>query len=171
MATVHHGVLLRVDGCGVLINGLAGSGKSSLALALIGRGHALVADDAPELTRQGQTVRGHCPSALQDLLYTRSLGVVNIRLMYGDAAICDAVAIDCCITLTNAVSAAPNLDGSWSQRELLGIAVPALALLPNRIVSPAIEVEAAARALRSKARAADTLRARQSAAMQATACN
>ncbi len=42
------GVLLNIDGVGVLIRGPAGSGKSSAALRLMDRGHRLVSDDLVE---------------------------------------------------------------------------------------------------------------------------
>lgn len=50
-----HGVFMEVLGTGVLITGESSVGKSELALDLISRGHRLVADDAPELTRIGPT--------------------------------------------------------------------------------------------------------------------
>lgn len=43
------GVLVSVDGVGVLIRGPAGSGKSLAALNLLRRGHQLVADDLVEI--------------------------------------------------------------------------------------------------------------------------
>ena len=39
------GVLVNIDGIGVLIRGGAGSGKSTTALRLMDRGHRLVSDD------------------------------------------------------------------------------------------------------------------------------
>lgn len=46
-----HGTMLAVTGCGVLITAPAGAGKSQLALELLSRGHALVADDVVSLRR------------------------------------------------------------------------------------------------------------------------
>ena len=43
--TTLHGTLLDIRGIGTLIRGDSGSGKSEAALALIERGHSLVADD------------------------------------------------------------------------------------------------------------------------------
>ena len=40
-----HGTLLEIRGVGTLIRGESGAGKSEAALALIERGHSLVADD------------------------------------------------------------------------------------------------------------------------------
>lgn len=86
-AEIIHGVLMEVLGAGVLITGESSIGKSELALELISRGHALVADDAPEFRRIAHnTIEGNCPPLLRDFLEVRGLGVLNIRRMYGHAA-------------------------------------------------------------------------------------
>lgn len=171
MPTVH-GVLLRVDGCGVLLTGGAGSGKSSLALELITRGHALVADDAPLLSLDGAQLMGRCPPLLQDLLQSPTLGVINVRRAYGDTAICEQTSVDCVMALCDVRATTPSLDGHWGETRLAGVALPSLKLLPSPHRLLGTTVEAAARVLRTDARSGDTLRARQSFAMaEAQACN
>ena len=87
-STTVHGVLLDVLGMGVLITGASGVGKSELALELISRGSGLVADDVVELFRVGpETVEGCCPPLLRDFLEVRGLGVLNIRTIFGEAAL------------------------------------------------------------------------------------
>ena len=87
-STVTHGVLLDVLGVGVLITGDSGLGKSELALELVSRGSGLVADDVVELYRIGpETVEGRCPTLLSDFLEVRGLGVLNIRTIFGEAAL------------------------------------------------------------------------------------
>ena len=86
--TTLHGVFMEVFTIGVLITGDSGSGKSELALELLNRGHRLIADDAPEFTQiSPEIIDGTCPEALQDCLEVRGLGVLNVRRMFGDAAI------------------------------------------------------------------------------------
>jgi HPr kinase/phosphorylase len=86
--TTLHGVFMEVFTIGVLITGDAGSGKSELALDLINRGHRLIADDAPEFTQVSpDVIDGTCPEVIQDCLEVRGLGVLNVRRMFGDAAI------------------------------------------------------------------------------------
>lgn len=87
-STTAHGVFLDVLGMGVLITGASGVGKSELALELISRGSGLVADDVIEFYRIGpETIEGRCPALLRDFLEVRGLGVLNIRTVFGEAAL------------------------------------------------------------------------------------
>ena len=87
-STTTHGVFLDVLGVGVLITGQSGVGKSELALELISRGSGLIADDVIEFYRIGpETIEGRCPSLLKDFLEVRGLGVLNIRTVFGEAAL------------------------------------------------------------------------------------
>ena len=87
-STTTHGVFLDVLGMGVLITGDSGVGKSELALELVSRGSGLIADDVVELYRIGpETVEGRCPALLKDFLEVRGLGVLNIRTIFGEAAL------------------------------------------------------------------------------------
>lgn len=87
-STTLHGVFMEVFTIGVHIMGDPGCGKSELALELLTRGHRLIADDAPEFTQiSPEIIDGTCPAALQDCLEVRGLGVLNVRQMFGDAAI------------------------------------------------------------------------------------
>lgn len=85
---VVHGVFMEIFTLGVLITGEAGAGKSELALELLTRGHRLIADDSPEFTQMTpDIIDGRCPEVLRDCLEVRGLGVLNVRRMFGDAAI------------------------------------------------------------------------------------
>ncbi len=87
-STTAHGVMLDVLGMGVLITGDSGAGKSELALELISRGSGLIADDVVELHRIGpESIDGRCPALLKDFLEVRGLGVLNIRAIFGEAAL------------------------------------------------------------------------------------
>ena len=87
-ATERHGVFMDVLGLGVLITGESGVGKSELGLELISRGHGLVADDVVEISRiAANTLEGRCPPMLKDFLEVRGLGLLNIRTIFGEAAL------------------------------------------------------------------------------------
>jgi HPr kinase/phosphorylase len=82
-----HGTCVARDGAGVLILGPSGSGKSDLALRLLGRGFILVADDQVDI------VDGHAraPDSLAGMLEVRGLGIV--RLPYSSHAKLDLVIV------------------------------------------------------------------------------
>ena len=83
-----HGVFMEIFTIGVLISGEPGTGKSELALELLTRGHRLIADDAPQFTQiTPDVIDGTCPPVLRDCLEVRGLGVLNVRRMFGDAAV------------------------------------------------------------------------------------
>jgi HPr kinase/phosphorylase len=75
-----HGSCVSRDGDGVLLIGPSGSGKSDLALRLLGRGFSLVADDRVDI----QDGVAMAPAALAGLLEVRGLGIV--RLPYAATA-------------------------------------------------------------------------------------
>ena len=87
-STTMHGVFLDVLGMGVMITGNSGVGKSELALELVSRGSGLIADDVVELYRIApETLEGRCPALLRDFLEVRGLGVLNVRTIFGEAAL------------------------------------------------------------------------------------
>ncbi|MBX9886051.1 MAG: HPr kinase/phosphatase C-terminal domain-containing protein [Novosphingobium sp.] len=67
-----------VAGQGLLIEGPSGSGKSSLALALIDRGAALVGDDGVSLERDGTRLVASPVPATRGLIEVRNLGILEI---------------------------------------------------------------------------------------------
>jgi HPr kinase/phosphorylase len=82
--TTMHGVLLDINGVGVLITGKSGLGKSEVALELIRRGYMLVADDTVEIyqVEKGMLV-GEAPEILKKYLEIRGVGIVNVVHLYG----------------------------------------------------------------------------------------
>lgn len=127
-----HGVLMDVHGAGVLLEGAAGAGKSTLALELISRGHALVADDAVELRRPAPgIVLGRAPATLAGFLEARGLGVLDVRGMHGARALRRQARLDLVVELVArraAPSASARLSGQRSTRRILGEAIPVLSL-------------------------------------------
>ena len=145
-----HGVLMDVAGIGVLLTGESAVGKSELALELITRGHRLIADDVPELTRVSpNTLRGSCPELLRDFLEVRGLGILNIRAMFGDSAIKLTKNLRLIIHLVPTDRLKPaeidRLQGCRKQRLLLEVEIPEIQLpvAPGRNL--AVLIEAAAR--------------------------
>lgn len=131
-ATIVHGVFLDVLGTGVLLTGEGSVGKSEMALELVSRGHSLVADDAPEFRRDGEQVEGRAPPVLRDLLEVGGLGVLNIRAMYGDAAIREVKRLQLIIHLEPLTSALrgqiDRLNGNMSVTQVLGRGIDTMTL-------------------------------------------
>jgi HPr kinase/phosphorylase len=83
-----HGVYMEVMGMGVMITGESGIGKSELALELLSRNHRLISDDAVKLVRVGpDVVVGQSPHGLSDYLEVRGLGILDVRMMFGETAV------------------------------------------------------------------------------------
>jgi HPr kinase/phosphorylase len=76
-ATVLHATSVAVDGKGLLITGPSGSGKSSLALQLIGLGAVLIADDRTEVYLQKGHPHLRCPAAIAGMIEARGVGLLN----------------------------------------------------------------------------------------------
>ena len=64
----------------MLIRGASGSGKSGLALDLMSRGAALVADDRVALWRGSDLVIAGRPPSLPNLIEARGLGLLTVEL-------------------------------------------------------------------------------------------
>lgn len=63
----------------VLMTGASGSGKSSLALELMGFGCTLVADDRVDLTRREELLLVSAPQTIQNMIEARGIGLLNAR--------------------------------------------------------------------------------------------
>ena len=101
-STWQHGVFVDIHGVGVLLTGKSGVGKSEIALELVSRGHRLIADDVVEFVRAAADVLvGHSPEALRYHMELRGLGVINIRDLYGAAAITDTKRLSLVIELVS----------------------------------------------------------------------
>jgi len=144
-----HGVFIEVLGVGVLITGASGVGKSELALDLIARGHRLIADDAPEFTRVApDLIMGSCPEPLGDFLEVRGLGILNVRMMYGDNAVKSAKYLGLIVHLLTYPADDPpveRLDSSPAEHIILDVPIPEVPLYVDPVRNLAVLVEAAVR--------------------------
>ncbi len=79
-----HGTCIAVGAWAVLLRGAPGSGKSDLALRLLGQTHLgaqLVADDQVQLTRRGDELWARAPAPIAGLLEVRGIGVVEMAAL------------------------------------------------------------------------------------------
>lgn len=142
-----HGVLVEVFGEGVLILGESGIGKSETAIALVERGHRLIADDAVEIKRvSDKTLIGSAPSLIKHYVELRGIGIIDVRRLYGMGAVKDTEKIDLVIHLE------PWVEGKMYDRfglddqtyNILGINVPSITVpvRPGRSLPIILEIAA-----------------------------
>ncbi len=106
--TTLHGTLLDIKGIGTLLTGVSGVGKSECALALIERGHSLVADDIVNARKVGDTeVVGESPELNRGYMECRGIGIINIAEMFGVRSIRTEKRIDLIVTF---VEWTPEID-------------------------------------------------------------
>ena len=142
-----HGVLVEVFGEGVLIIGESGIGKSETAIALVERGHRLIADDAVEIKRvSAKALVGSAPSLIKHYVELRGIGIIDVRRLYGMGAVKDTEKIDLVIHLEQWV------EGKMYDRfglddqtyNILGIDVPSITVpvRPGRSLPIILEIAA-----------------------------
>lgn len=147
--TTRHGVFVEVLGLGVLLSGPSGVGKSELALELLTRGHRLIADDAIEFHREAAQLVGRCPPLLHGFLEARSLGILNIREMFGERALLLQHTLDLVINLEfrheQQRDAQERLEGRRSLCSILNVDLPEVSMPIRLGHNLAVLVEAACR--------------------------
>jgi len=141
-----HGVLVDVLGIGVLVIGKSGIGKSETALDLVVRGHRLVADDVIRIRRQGATLIGRGAGILGHHMEIRGLGIINIKDLFGIAAVREAKKVDMIVELHEWEPGEEydRLGFDDKTDKLLDVAVPKVRLpvRPGRNLATLVEVAA-----------------------------
>ena len=94
-----HGVMLNINGVGVLLRGESGVGKSELALELISRGHALVADDRVDMIRTHNSIFCKSPEIIKNMIEIRGIGIIDVTKLYGSTSTLDDSKLDLVINL------------------------------------------------------------------------
>ncbi len=85
MKTNHHCSVVELAGTGVLVEGPAGSGKSSLAFALLeaaqrlGIDCAFICDDQAIIEKQGERLSASAPASIAGLAEIRGHGIVSLK--------------------------------------------------------------------------------------------
>jgi HPr kinase/phosphorylase len=147
-----HGVLVDVLGVGVLLVGKSSIGKSEAALELIMRGFRLVADDLVEVRRiAGEVLVGQASELIKHHMEVRGLGIINIKDMFGVAAVRDEKKVELVLELIrwDENDSVDRLGLDEMSHDILGVQVPLqrIPVSPGRNVSSLIEVAARNRLL------------------------
>lgn len=123
--TIANVTCVAIGGRAVLIEGGPGSGKSSLALALIDRGAVLVGDDGVTLEERGGRPWAAPPPAIAGLIELRNIGLVTLPAEPAPLAL--VVRLD---------TAAPRFIEAAEQASRGSHALPLIALDPRSPVLP-----------------------------------
>ncbi len=143
-----HGVLMDVHGVGILMIGRAGIGKSEVGLELVSRGHRLIADDLVMLEQRApDRVVGSCPEITRHHMEIRGLGIINIRDLYGAAAVRESKRVEITVELVdwNPDQDYDRLGLETPRIQLAGVPVKHLTLPVRPGKSLALIIEVAAR--------------------------
>jgi HPr kinase/phosphorylase len=143
----HHGVLMDVFGVGILLLGKSGIGKSEIALDLVMRGHRLVADDIVDVTRRKQNnVYGTGNPIIKHHMEIRGLGIINIKDLFGVAAVRDRKKIELVIELVewDPTREYDRLGVEEQAYNIVGVPLPlsVVPVRPGRNLTTLIEVAA-----------------------------
>jgi HPr kinase/phosphorylase len=142
-----HGVLVEVNGEGILILGESGVGKSETALEIVKRGHRLIADDQIEIRKVSETtLLGRAPDVIKHLIEIRGIGILDVKELYGVSAVKPQENIDFVINLElwDEKKVYDRLGLNDETTEILGIKVPSVTIPVGPGRNLAIIVEAAA---------------------------
>jgi HPr kinase/phosphorylase len=127
-----HATAVAIDGCGILLLGPSGTGKSDLALRLIDRGAKLIADDRVDLVDDASRIVLSAPARIKGLIEVRGLGI----LRFANVAAPLVLAIE--LVGAGAVERLPEPDAEL----FCGRRIPLLRLHPFELSAP-IKVELA----------------------------
>ncbi|HEY1765283.1 MAG TPA: HPr(Ser) kinase/phosphatase [Opitutaceae bacterium] len=150
---IEHATTLDVKGVGVMLRGDSGVGKSECALALIERGHSLVADDLTIIKLLDERELMASSRALnRGYMECRGIGIINIAEMFGVKSIRLEKRIDLVVSLhewtPDVVEERTGLEENTY--EILGMRLPHIELYvrPGRDMARLVEVAALTQALK-----------------------
>jgi HPr kinase/phosphorylase len=149
-----HGVLVDVFGVGILMVGKSGIGKSECALELVMRGHRLVADDVIDVSKKPpSTIIGSGNELIRHHMEIRGLGIINIKDLFGVAAIRETKRIELVVALEEWETGRTyeRLGVVGNTHEILSTPIPRITIpvRPGRSLTMIVEVAARNQLLKS----------------------
>ena len=142
------GTLVEINGVGVLLEGEPGIGKSEIALALIKRGHSLVADDTTILTRDSTgCIQGSAVEITREHMEIRGLGIIHVPSLFGISSMRNERRLDLIIRMQKAPLGEDDIDRTGldtATRTVLGVDIPLITVpvAAGRDLTNVVEVAA-----------------------------
>jgi len=153
-SSTEHATTLDIKGIGVMIRGDSGIGKSECALALIERGHSLVADDLTCIKLLDERELSASSRPLnRGYMECRGIGIINIADMFGVKSIRLEKRIDLVVSLRewspDVVEERTGLEENFY--DILGVKVPHIEFYvrPGRDIARLVEVAALVQTLKT----------------------
>ncbi|HVU37226.1 MAG TPA: HPr(Ser) kinase/phosphatase [Opitutales bacterium] len=149
-----HGTLMDIKGVGTLLRGKSGVGKSECALALVERGHSLVADDITYVRLVGEReLIGKSGDLNRGYMECRGIGIINIAELFGVRSVRLEKRIDLVVTF---VDYEPGMEEERTGLEqgthvILGREIPHIQIpvRPGRDLARLVEVASLVQALKA----------------------
>ncbi len=148
-----HGTLIDIQGIGTLIRGDSGIGKSECALALIDKGHSLVADDLVYCVKvNDHKILGKGHELNRGYMECRGIGIINVAELFGIKCVRLEKSIDIIVSFVEwqngIVEDRTGLETKYF--DILGIPIPhfIIPVRPGRDMARLVEVAARVQALR-----------------------
>jgi HPr kinase/phosphorylase len=142
------GTLVEINGVGVLLEGEPGVGKSEIALALIKRGHSLVADDTTILTRDSTgCIQGSAVEITREHMEIRGIGIIHVPSLFGISAMRNERRLDLILRMQKAPLGEDDIDRTGldtATRNVLGVEIPLITVpvAAGRDLTNVVEVAA-----------------------------
>lgn len=151
--TTLHGTLMDIKGVGCLLRGKSGVGKSECALALVERGHSLVADDLTRVRKVGdQEVIGTSDPLNRGYMECRGIGIIDVSKIFGVRSVRLDKRIDLILTFVlwepGMMEERTGLDHQYLDVLDIPVEHMELPVRPGRDMARLVEVAALVRALK-----------------------
>ena len=141
------GTMVEIMGIGVLIEGRSGLGKSDTALALVRRGHSLVADDITAVRRDTSgSIIASPVKVTQYHMEIRGLGIIHVPSLFGVASVREEKKLDLVVTLREPGTelTSEEAPGIHPTRDILGVSIAQVSVVVDvgRDISNIVETAA-----------------------------
>ncbi|MDO9559339.1 MAG: hypothetical protein Q7I89_06590 [Syntrophales bacterium] len=124
-----HGVLLKMFGLGVLIQGDSGAGKTTAGTMLVRMGHIWIADDAIDIKkRQGKRLCARGIKSTRNLIDLKESGILNTRDIFDSRRLAEETDLHLILEMQHRsdVSSRGKMENMRAFREIMGTQVPCI---------------------------------------------